>query len=216
MAELVRESRQNLSRLNFVANKLENEAITEKIKDISEITSRILQNAGKSAGHTGNVRFFLNYYLPVMIKIVSDYSAIEKQKILGSRAEDLKMNIEALVDDAEKAFQKQLESTMEDKIIDISAEIKVFRKSLIEDGYLTDETASDEDEDMEAVDFAEESDKDADAVDVDGLAIKTDVELSESIEEAISEIDEEMTGAFKKVISAIDEEMAKENEKIKK
>jgi hypothetical protein len=50
--------------------------------------------------------------------------------------EETKKSIEVIVSEAETAFQKQLASLMEDKMTDIAADIKVYKNSLVEDGYI--------------------------------------------------------------------------------
>ena len=135
--DLIEESRQSLSRLVFFANSIENSRFSAEVRSTCDIAGGILQNAMRKKEFVGDIRYFLNYYLPVLIKLVQDYRDLEKMNAAGSQVREAMTSIEGLVATARSAFQKQLDSIIEDKMIDIAAEIKVFRNSLIEDGYIS-------------------------------------------------------------------------------
>ncbi|MDR3119801.1 MAG: 5-bromo-4-chloroindolyl phosphate hydrolysis family protein [Clostridiales bacterium] len=134
--ELLRESRQKISRLGFFANRFEDEAVAERIRKISRTAAEILMLLGRKPAMVSDVRFFLSYYLPVLTKLIEDYDALGGKGVSEGAVAETKRNLEALIADVDAAFQKQLDAMASDSIIDIDAEIKVFSRSLREDGLI--------------------------------------------------------------------------------
>ncbi|MDR1440649.1 MAG: 5-bromo-4-chloroindolyl phosphate hydrolysis family protein [Clostridiales bacterium] len=137
--ELLRESRQKISRLDYLANQFEDEELAQRIKRICATASEILRNVTRRPELMGDTRYFMNYYIPVLTKIVQNYASLKGNKASESAISDTRRSVEALIAEVEAAFQKQLDAMLGDSIIDINAEIAVFKRSLREDGLIGDD-----------------------------------------------------------------------------
>ena len=143
--ELLRVSRQRISRLEFLSNKLDDVEMADTVARINRIAAAILQTLNRNPEKVNDVRFFLDYYLPVLTTLIEDYDNLGSN-VSEEASANTKSNLSGLLRDVETAFQKQLDALASDKIIDIDAEIKVFAKSLREDGLVIDDRDSQNDE----------------------------------------------------------------------
>ena len=143
--ELIRVSRQRISRLEYFANKLADAELSAGVKRVCGIAGQIVQKASQKPELVKDIRFFLDYYLPVLAKIIENFDSlgIGRQSGIGSapgsHAAETARSVQALVADVEVAFQKQLDALASDSLIDIEAEIRVFSRTLREDGFITEE-----------------------------------------------------------------------------
>ena len=81
---------------------------------------------------------FLNYYLPVTIKIIQRYDEIENQKLTTKDSKKFMSSIQEMITKIKVAFENQLSNLYQSDMIDTDAEIKVFESMLKLDGF-TDE-----------------------------------------------------------------------------
>ena len=72
---------------------------------------------------SGELRSFMNYYLPQTLKILENYAKLEAQGIEGDNINEAKAKIEGMMD---KLFA--------DDVLDISADLKVMEQMLEKDG----------------------------------------------------------------------------------
>jgi hypothetical protein len=134
--DMLRESRQKISRLSYLANQFDDEELERKIKHICATASEILRNVTRKPELVNDTRYFMNYYIPVLTKIVQSYANLKANKASGSAVADTKDSMDELIAEAEAAFQKQLDALLGGNIIDINAEIAVFKRSMREDGFI--------------------------------------------------------------------------------
>jgi len=82
------------------------------------------------------IRNFLNYYLPVTLKILERYDEIENQKLNTNSAQKFMNSVEEMVEKIKDAFEKQLSNIYQEEITDTDAELKVFETMLKTDGFV--------------------------------------------------------------------------------
>ena len=78
---------------------------------------------------------FMDYYLPVCVKIVGRYDEIENQSLTSRDSKEFMQNGAKLLKATNKAFKKILNSLYQSDIVDADAEMKVFNSMLTADGY---------------------------------------------------------------------------------
>ena len=108
--------------------------MTRKIDRIAEITERILEFQQEHPEKAGELRKFLNYYLPTTLKILSTYAQLERQGIEGENIAATKKRIEGMMDMVVEGFERQLDKLFAGDMMDIAADITVMERMMQGDG----------------------------------------------------------------------------------
>ena len=140
--------RQNKEILNLIP-KVESSDTRKNLNDIHSTVSKILgviENEPKKAKRLNN---FFDYYLPVLLKIVSRYDEIENQKLKSKEGKDFMVKADKMILETKDAFDTILDGLYQKELMDADAEMKVYDLMLKADGITGDkiiEKGSDGDE----------------------------------------------------------------------
>ena len=134
--ELLQEREKNVTKLKHMKDKIQNTDIRGKIININKTTDKIIKVLHKKPDKISSASKFLNYYLPVTIKILERYDEIEEQKLNSSSSRDFENKVNQMISNIEIAFDNQLNNLYNEEFIDTNAEIKVFEAMLKSDGLL--------------------------------------------------------------------------------
>lgn len=134
--ELLQESEKNVTKLKQMKDKIQNTDIRGKIININKTTDKIIKVLHKKPDKISSASKFLNYYLPVTIKILERYDEIEDQNLTSSSSRDFENKVNQMISNIEIAFDNQLNNLYNEEFIDTNAEIKVFEAMLKSDGLL--------------------------------------------------------------------------------
>ena len=127
-----------LREIRQVNDEIPDEAMSAKIDRIEEITSKILNYQKSHPNKEGQLRTFLNYYLPTTLKILRAYAQLDAQGIEGQNISAAKKRIEDMMDQVVSGFEKQLDKLFQDDAMDITSDVEVLENMLKKDG-LSDE-----------------------------------------------------------------------------
>ncbi|MBM6926654.1 5-bromo-4-chloroindolyl phosphate hydrolysis family protein [Pseudoflavonifractor phocaeensis] len=113
---------------------IDDEAMSRKIDRIGEITSKIYGYVKQNPSKEGELRQFLNYYLPTTLKILKAYARMEDQGVEGENIRAAKARIEGMMDKVVEGFEKQLDRLFEVDTMDVTADVEVLERMLEKDG----------------------------------------------------------------------------------
>lgn len=136
--DILKKAKEMTNSLYKLSNRLERADLSNNIKEICSISNKIIDTISKNPKKLGQAKKFLNYYLPVTIKIISRYDEIEDQKLNSNESKKFMESIENMVEKIKEAFNKQLNGMYQAEILDTDAEIKVFESMLESDGFMED------------------------------------------------------------------------------
>ena len=88
----------------------------------------------KKPERIGEIRKFMNYYLPTTLKLLDSYAMLEEQGIEGDNITASKKQISQIMDTLIKSFEKQLDQLFSSQALDISSDIEVMENMLAADG----------------------------------------------------------------------------------
>ena len=97
---------------------------------MSEIFKLLDERPEKS----GELRSFMNYYLPQTLKILENYAKLEAQGIEGENITEAKAKIEGMMDKMVDGYETQLDKLFANDVLDISADLKVMEQMMEKDG----------------------------------------------------------------------------------
>ena len=127
-----------LREIRQVNDEIPDEVMSAKIDRIEEITGKILSYQKSHPNKEGQLRTFLNYYLPTTLKILRAYAQLDAQGIEGENISAAKKRIEDMMDQVVSGFEKQLDKLFQDDAMDITSDVEVLENMLKQDG-LSDE-----------------------------------------------------------------------------
>ena len=123
-----------LAEIRRLNDDIDDEAMSRKIDRIGEITGRIFAAQRQNPARAGQLRSFLNYYLPTTLKILRAYARMEEQGVEGENIRTAKARIEGMMDKVVEGFEKQLDKLFRDDAMDIAADVEVLERMLEKDG----------------------------------------------------------------------------------
>lgn len=116
------------SKLLNYTNQMNDENLREDIKEICLISEKLLSILEQKQNKVTQVYHFFDYYLKLSLKIMSQYKALYQKENLDDVENTSFKNIPSYIKDIRKQFEKQLENMYHTKMLDMEAEIKLFKK----------------------------------------------------------------------------------------
>lgn len=136
--EVLENARKQVTQIYDLSKQLENIDTAESTRKIALTATKIIDTIDKKPEKFDSSRNFLNYYLPVTIKVLNRYNEIEDQKLISEDSKKFMKSVENMIPMINTAFEEQLSKIYQSDIIDTDADIKVFDSMLKSDGLIDD------------------------------------------------------------------------------
>ena len=108
--------------------------MSDQLYQLEDTMKRIFTQVEKDPSCAGELRKFMNYYLPTTEKLLRAYVEIYHQPAAGDNIAQTKHEIEDALTTINGAFTKLLDSLFQDMAWDISSDISVMRTMMAQDG----------------------------------------------------------------------------------
>ena len=108
--------------------------LSAQIKPIEILTEKIFAYVREHPQDIGEIRQFLNYYLPTTIKLLEQYVVLQNQGMRMGNIDEGMRKIESMLDKVIVAFQRQLDGLFESSVVDITADIQVMEQMMASEG----------------------------------------------------------------------------------
>ena len=136
--EILKNAKSQTTQIFDISKQLEDRELIANVQDICNTSNKIIDTLSKNPGKLSQVNNFINYYLPVTIKILQRYDEIENQKLNSEESQKFMKSVRDMIAKIKEAFHEQLNNMYQAEIIDTDAELKVFEEMLKYDGFLGD------------------------------------------------------------------------------
>ncbi len=110
--------------------------MSAKLYRLENIIHRIFEQVKKNPGCAGELRRFLEYYLPTTDKLLKAYVELDRQPEAGNNIVGTRKEIEDVLDTINDAFEKLLDSLFTDMAWDVSSDISVMKTMMARDGLV--------------------------------------------------------------------------------
>lgn len=134
--DILKEAKEMTTQISRISMQIEDKKLVENINQICSTSNKIIDTLSKKPEKLGQARNFLNYYLPVTIRILNRYDEIENQKLNTPESNKFMRSVQEMADKIKEAFNEQLNNMYQSEMIDTDAEIKVFEGMLKADGFI--------------------------------------------------------------------------------
>ena len=134
--DILKVANEQTSELERITKLLEDESLVKNVKEICSTSRKIIETLSRRPEKMRQAHNFLNYYLPVTIKILKRYDEIENNKLTSESSKRFMKSVQEMIVKIKAAFNEQLSNMYQSEIIDTDAEIKVFETMLKADGFI--------------------------------------------------------------------------------
>jgi len=132
--QMISEGRQVLLEIGKIKKKIKKAEILGQISRIEEISGQIFSFISQNPEDVGQLRKFLNYYLPTVLKLLNSYERLSNESVRGSNIASSLQHIEEILGTVVVAFEKQLDNLYQAEALDISTDITVLEGMLAQEG----------------------------------------------------------------------------------
>ncbi len=136
---LLDEEERAIAEMRRLDDNIPDEKVSAQIVHLEEVTSKIVDCIVEKPKKRRQAKKFFSYYLPTTLKLLNSYDRMDEIGISGTNIDGAKGSIEALMDTALAAFDKELDALYRDEAIDVTSDIKVMESMLAQDGLTEDE-----------------------------------------------------------------------------
>ncbi len=133
--EMLNEAKKQNAQIYSIIKEIENKSLQLEIKEIYDVSTKIIDTVSKNPKKLSQTQNFFNYYLPVTLKILVKYDTIENQKLDSEESKKFMESTENMIIKIKKSFKAQLSNLYQSDMVDTDAEIKVFESMLNQEGF---------------------------------------------------------------------------------
>lgn len=108
--------------------------ISEKLSRLEQITSKIFAFVEEHPEQLSELRKFMEYYLPITLKLVNAYKDLDAQPVQGENISSSKKEIVQTLDTINYAFENLLDSLYQSTAMEVSSDISVLEALFAQDG----------------------------------------------------------------------------------
>ena len=128
-----------LSELRVQQRQITDAAVLEQTHRIEAQTVRVIAWLEKHPAGEGQIRRFVNYYMPTTLKLMRTYNEVSPQADSSSVAASIQTDICGILSTINTAFQSLQNNLLKDTAMDVSAEISALETVLAQEGLTQDE-----------------------------------------------------------------------------
>lgn len=136
--EMIRTEREAIAEMRRMNAAISDEKLSRQISEMETLCRKIFAQVEQQPDKLGQIRKFMNYYLPTTLKLLKSYDHLSSQGIRGENITESLEAISRMMDKIVLAFQKQLDSLFAYDVMDITAEIAVMEQMLASEGLTQD------------------------------------------------------------------------------
>ena len=131
---ILKQGAEAVSKIQSLNDEIPDFKLSAQIKQIEILTEKIFAYVREHPQDIGEIRQFLNYYLPTTIKLLEQYVVLQNQGMRMGNIDEGMRKIESMLDKVIVAFQRQLDGLFESSVVDITADIQVMEQMMASEG----------------------------------------------------------------------------------
>ena len=135
----IKDAKELNNHINDMVKEIDSVEVSKDMKKIHSTSSKIINTIEKNKLNNKTSNKFLDYYLPVCVKIIDRYDEIENQGLTSKDSKKYMSSSIKMIEETSLAFEKILDSLYENDIYNNEAEMKVYNQMLKSDGYNSNE-----------------------------------------------------------------------------
>lgn len=134
LLKVIQEGKDYIDQIQDANDALPGEEISRKLSRLEHVTSKIFICVKQHPEQLPELRKFMEYYLPITLKLVNAYKELEAQTVQGDNIKTSKQEIMNTLDTINSAFETLLDSLFEATAMEVSSDISVLETLFAQDG----------------------------------------------------------------------------------
>ncbi|MBR4459171.1 MAG: 5-bromo-4-chloroindolyl phosphate hydrolysis family protein [Clostridia bacterium] len=134
--EVIAKGQDALRQIREANDEIKDPQLTEQLYTIEDKCTQIFRTISEAPDKVGQIRKFMNYYLPTTLKMLKSYRTMQNRGIsdteLGRHRDTMRHGLDMI----NTACQKQLDNLYREDMLDISTDIDVLEQMLKRDGFV--------------------------------------------------------------------------------
>jgi len=135
-AQIEKDGQAYMERLRELNIQIPGEVISNKLYKLDYLLKRIFQTLREHPEKSDQMRRFMENYLPTTVKLVESYAEFDSAGVEGENIRTAKEEIEKTMDTINEAFEKLLDDLYQNAAFEASADARVLKTVLAQDGYM--------------------------------------------------------------------------------
>ena len=136
MQALMEEAARDLRAIRSAAGRITDVRTHEDALALTETGDRLYCYLREHPEKSDQMRRFMEYYLPTTVKLVESYAEFDSAGVEGENIRTAKEEIEKTMDTINEAFEKLLDDLYQNAAFEASADARVLKTVLAQDGYM--------------------------------------------------------------------------------
>ena len=134
--QLVRHGQEMLSQIRDENDKIPDPELSAKMDQLETISNQIFMTVTDKPEKAPQIRRFMDYYLPTVLKMLTNYRKLDEREVTGENATKTKKRVEEAMDIVLGAFVKQHDQLYQNEMLDVTSDISVLETMLKQDGLI--------------------------------------------------------------------------------
>lgn len=130
------QAEQSIRKIRSLGAEISDLKLSRQIDELETLTERIFASVKRNPEKLPQIRQFMNYYLPTVLRLLEQYSVLQHEAVKGGSAEEAMGKIAGMMDAVLTAFRRQLDTLYEKDAMDITADIRVMEQMMRAQGIL--------------------------------------------------------------------------------
>ena len=134
--QLVQQGMEMLSQIREENKLIPDVDVSAKIDQLEDISRKIFATVAEKPEKAPQIRRFMEYYLPTVLKMLTNYRKLEERGVTGENADKMKSTVENAMDVVLDAFRKQHDQLYKSEALDVTTDVQVLETMLRQDGLM--------------------------------------------------------------------------------
>lgn len=133
---VIRQGRAKLREIRAANEAIPEERLTQQMTQLEYLCTQMFRTVSEKPMKAGQIRKFMDYYLPTTLKMLNNYSTMRRRGVSASDLDSARETMERGMDMVLTAAQKQLDALYKSDMLDVTTDIDVLEQMLKRDGFV--------------------------------------------------------------------------------
>ena len=134
--QLISSGQDMLAQIREENDQISDPVLSGKIDRLETISNQIFLTVTDNPDKAPQIRRFMDYYLPTVLKMLTNYRKLDEREVTGENADKTKKRVEDAMDIVLSAFQKQHDQLYQHEMLDVTSDISVLETMMKQDGLI--------------------------------------------------------------------------------
>ncbi|MBQ9306718.1 MAG: 5-bromo-4-chloroindolyl phosphate hydrolysis family protein [Clostridia bacterium] len=134
---IIKQGQDLLRQIRAANDAIPDPRLSDQLDRLEDVCYQIFRTVSEKPNKAGQIRKFMNYYLPTTLKMLNSYTIMQDRGVSSGDLAEARQTLYRGMDMVINACQKQLDNLFKDTMLDVSTDIDVLEQMLRRDG-LTD------------------------------------------------------------------------------